>query len=129
MPFLERAGAKIYHEIYGDENAPVMLLSNAFGCSTAMWQKQIAPFSKKFRLILWDIRGHGQTQVEEKAENFSHTLALEDLSALLENYKATPAIIGGLSLGGYLSLLFYNHYPQNGKGAAFMRYRSRFQER
>ena len=39
MPFIERDNAQIYHETYGNENSTPMLLSHAFGCSTAMWQK------------------------------------------------------------------------------------------
>jgi pimeloyl-ACP methyl ester carboxylesterase len=116
MAFIERNDARIYHEIYGNEGAPPMLLSNAFACTTAMWKKQVEPFSRNFRLILWDMRGHGKTQVDEKKENFSHQHTLEDMVALLQHYNISSAIIGGLSLGGYLSLMFYNHFPQMVKG-------------
>lgn len=109
---IENNGAKIYHEIYGEETAPALVLSHAYGCTSAMWHKQIDAFSEKFKLILWDMRGHGLTEVEEVAGNFSHSLVLEDLAAILNHYKISSAIIGGLSLGGYLSLMFYNNYPK-----------------
>ena len=109
---LARGQARIYHEVHGEESAPVLLLSHAFGASSAMWRAQIKALSEKWRLIIWDMRGHGLTKTPETQEHFSHALTLEDMAALLEHYHAPFAVLGGLSLGGYLSLMFTHTWPQ-----------------
>ena len=113
--FIKNDNAQIYHEVYGDDKAPTFLLSHAYGASSAMWAKQIDAFSKNHRIILWDMRGHGKTKTKETPEYFSHALALSDMNALLEHYQISQAVIGGLSLGGYLSLLFYQRHAQKVK--------------
>ncbi len=117
---LVRGEARIYHEVHGPEKAPVLLLSHAFGASSAMWRAQIKPLAQTWRIITWDMRGHGLTKTPEASEHFSHQLTLEDMTALLEHYapdhapnQAPKAVIGGLSLGGYLSLMFAFTQPQN----------------
>ncbi len=109
---LARGEARIYHEVYGAEDAPVLLLSHAFGASSAMWRAQTKALAEKWRVITWDMRGHGLTQTPETPEHFSHALTLEDITALLDHYNALFAVLGGLSLGGYLSLMFTQQWPQ-----------------
>jgi len=41
MPFLERKDIRIYYEISGPENAPVLLLSNSLGTNLSMWDPQM----------------------------------------------------------------------------------------
>ena len=77
-----------------------------------MWQGQIAALSKHHKLVLWDMRGHGQSDYPDDPAAYSEALTVADMAALLDEVGADSAIVGGLSLGGYMSLAFYRAHPE-----------------
>jgi len=110
MPKLERDGVNIHYEIHG--SGPPLLLTHGYSSTSAMWQGQVAALSKHHTLILWDMRGHGHSDYPDDAAAYSEALTVGDMAALLDRVGAARAIVGGLSLGGYMSLAFYRAYPQ-----------------
>jgi len=110
MPKLNRDGVNIYYEVHG--SGPPLLLTHGYSSTSAMWQGQIAALSKQHRLILWDMRGHGQSDYPGDAAAYSEALTVGDMAALLDKAGAHSAIVGGLSLGGYMSLAFYRAHPE-----------------
>ena len=110
MPTLDRDGVKIHYEVHGD--GPPLILTHGYSSTSAMWREQIAPLSKRYRLILWDMRGHGQTDSPDDPSLYSHDATVAYMAALLDMARAERAIVGGLSLGGYVSLDFYLRYPE-----------------
>ena len=110
MPKLDRDRVKIHYEVYGD--GPPLILTHGYSSTSAMWREQIEPLSKHHRLILWDMRGHGQSDYPEDPNAYSEALTVGDIAALLDAVGARQAIVGGLSLGGYMSLAFYRAYPE-----------------
>jgi len=110
MPKLDRDGVNIHYEIHG--SGPALLLTHGYSSTSAMWQGQVAALSKRHTLILWDMRGHGQSDYPDDAAAYSEALTVGDMAALLDKAGANSAIIGGLSLGGYMSLAFYRAHPQ-----------------
>jgi pimeloyl-ACP methyl ester carboxylesterase len=110
MPTLDRDGVTIHYEIHGD--GPPLILTHGYSSTSAMWSEQIAPLSKHHRLILWDMRGHGQSDYPEDPKAYSEALTVADMAALLDLAGAKRAIVGGLSLGGYMSLAFYRAHPE-----------------
>jgi pimeloyl-ACP methyl ester carboxylesterase len=77
-----------------------------------MWRGQIAPLSKKYKLVLWDMRGHGRSDYPEDMSEYSEAKTVADMAALLDAVGARQAIVGGLSLGGYMSLAFHATHPE-----------------
>ena len=77
-----------------------------------MWQGQIAALSKHHKLILWDMRGHGQSDYPDDPSAYSEALTVGDIATLLDTVGANKAIVCGLSLGGYMSLAFYRAHPE-----------------
>jgi pimeloyl-ACP methyl ester carboxylesterase len=77
-----------------------------------MWQGQIEALAKRHRLIVWDMRGHGQSDYPDDPSAYSEALTVGDIAALLDQVGAAKAIVGGLSLGGYMSLAFYRAHPE-----------------
>ena len=65
-----------------------------------------------FRLIAWDMRGHGGTDSPEDLPQYSEALTMDDMSGLLDLLGVERAVVGGLSLGGYMSLAFYLARPE-----------------
>jgi pimeloyl-ACP methyl ester carboxylesterase len=110
MPKIDRDGVKIYYEVHGD--GPPLLLTHGYSSTSAMWRGQIEALSKHHRLVLWDMRGHGQSDYPDDPSAYSEALTVADIAALLDEVGANEAIIGGLSLGGYMSLAFYRAHPE-----------------
>jgi pimeloyl-ACP methyl ester carboxylesterase len=63
MPFATLNGIKLHYQLDGDAALPVLVLSNSLGTSLAMWDPQIPELSKHFRVLRYDTRGHGQSEV------------------------------------------------------------------
>jgi pimeloyl-ACP methyl ester carboxylesterase len=110
MPKINRDGVEIYYEIHG--GGPTLLLTHGYSSTSAMWQGQIAALSKHHKLVLWDMRGHGRSDYPDDPSAYSEALTVGDMAALLDEVGVENAIVGGLSLGGYMSLAFYRAHPE-----------------
>ena len=111
MPKIDRDGVSIHYEVHGQQG-PVLLLTHGYSATSEMWKGQIDAFSKNHRLVLWDVRGHGQSDYPENPSAYSEAHTVADIAALLDAVGAKRGIIGGLSLGGYMSLAFYRAHPE-----------------
>jgi pimeloyl-ACP methyl ester carboxylesterase len=112
MPKLDRDGVKIHYEVHG--SGTPLLLTHSFSSTSAMWQGQIEELSKHHKLILWDMRGHGQSDYLTEPSAYSEALTIAYMAALLDQVGGglgSSAIIGSLSLGGYMSLSFHRAHP------------------
>jgi 3-oxoadipate enol-lactonase len=98
MPFIDLKGARFHYQWDGAESAPVLVLSNSLASAITMWEPQVSPFSKQFRLLRYDQRGHGQTAVTPGPYT-SEQLA-KDVVALMDGLKIQSAHFLGLSMGG-----------------------------
>jgi pimeloyl-ACP methyl ester carboxylesterase len=107
---LTRDGINLHYEIHGI--GPAILLSHGYSATVEMWRGQIASLSRGHQLILWDMRGHGQTDSPDDPSAYSEDATVADMAALLDEAGAEQAIVGGLSLGGYMSLAFLLRYPE-----------------
>ncbi len=110
MPKINRDGVEIYYEVHG--SGPPLLLTHGYSSTSEMWKGQIAALSKHHKLVLWDMRGHGRSDYPDDTSAYSEALTVADMAALLDEVGADSAIVGGLSLGGYMSLAFYRAHPQ-----------------
>ncbi len=114
MAVLNRDGVEIYFEIHG--SGPAVLLTHGFSATSQMWQGQIDEFSRDHTLILWDMRGHGKSACPGDEQLYGEAVTVDDMFALLDEAGAATATVGGLSLGGYMSLAFHLKYPQRVDG-------------
>ena len=110
MPKIDRNGVKIHYEVYGD--GPALILTHGYSSTSAMWEGQIEALSKQYKLVLWDMRGHGKSDYPADPNAYSEALTIGDIAALLDQIGTRRAIVGGLSLGGYMSLAFYRTHPE-----------------
>ena len=109
MPTVNRDGVNIYYEVHG--SGVPLLLSHGYSATSHMWAGQVGPFSKDFQLITWDMRGHGKSDYPDDLAEYSEAATVADMAAILDAVGARKAIIGGLSLGGYMSLAFNLAHP------------------
>ena len=104
MPKLDRGGVNIYYESHG--RGPAMLLSHGFSATSEMWAGQVAALKGQYQVIVWDMRGHGQSDYPADQGQYSEAHTVADMAALLDVCGVERAVIAGLSLGGYMSLAF-----------------------
>jgi pimeloyl-ACP methyl ester carboxylesterase len=110
MPKLDRNGVQIHYEVHG--KGPVILLTHGYSATSQMWRGQIEPLTKSHTLVIWDMRGHGQSDYPADPGQYSAALTVADMRALLDTVGAKTAVVGGLSLGGYMSLAFHLAHPE-----------------
>ncbi|MGW0766580.1 alpha/beta fold hydrolase [Streptomyces sp. NPDC002676] len=92
-------GARLHVEVHGPENAPPVVLSHGWTCSTAFWAAQIRDLAADHRVIAYDQRGHGRSPASPACT--TDALA-DDLEAVLTETLARDekALIVGHSMGG-----------------------------
>lgn len=93
-------GIELYFETFGS-GAPLLLLHGG-GATIESWFAQIPEFSKKFKLIVPDSRGHGRTN--DAAGPIDFALLASDFEALLDHLGIESAMIVGWSDGGVIGL-------------------------
>ncbi|HUJ02686.1 MAG TPA: alpha/beta fold hydrolase [Rhizomicrobium sp.] len=113
MAHIDRNGVKIACETHG--SGPALLLTHGYSATRAMWKGQIEMLAQDHTLILWDMRGHGDSDYPEDPSQYSEEHTVADMAALLDAVGAKQAVIGGLSLGGYMSLAFHLAHPERTK--------------
>jgi pimeloyl-ACP methyl ester carboxylesterase len=114
MAHLDRDGVRLYYEVHGpaEGDHPPLLLTHGYSATAEMWSPNVAALATLRQVITWDIRGHGRSDAPDDPALYSEALSVQDMAALLDSVGAAKAIIGGLSLGGYLSLAFYLRHPE-----------------
>ena len=110
MPKPDRDGVKIHYEVHG--SGPTILLSHGYSSTSRMWDGQVAALKDRYQVIVWDFRGHGETDYPADQSRYSEALTVGDMLALLDTVGARKAIVAGLSLGGYMSLAFHASHPE-----------------
>jgi pimeloyl-ACP methyl ester carboxylesterase len=110
VPELDRDGVAIHYEVHGQ--GPVVLLSHGYSATCRMWDGQIEALRDRFQVVVWDMRGHGQSDYPADPAAYSEAATVEDMAAILRACGARRAVIGGLSLGGYMSLAFHRVHPE-----------------
>src|SRR5260370_1688616 len=98
MPKINSDGVNIYYEVHG--SGPPLLLTHGYSSTSGMWQGQIAALSEHHKLVLWDMRGHGQSDYPGDPAAYSEALTVADMAALLDEVGAASALIGGPSPRG-----------------------------
>jgi pimeloyl-ACP methyl ester carboxylesterase len=110
MPYIERPGARTHYEVTG--KGPVILLSHGYSATAGMWSGNAPALSRDHTLVTWDMRGHGDSDSPDDTSLYSEDATLGDMNAILDAVGADRAVIGGLSLGGFMSLAFHRSFPE-----------------
>jgi 3-oxoadipate enol-lactonase len=90
--------ARLHHRLDGPEGAPVLVLSDSLGSRHTMWDVQAPDLVERFRLLRYDHRGHGQSEVPDGPYEIADLG--RDVLALLDELGIERASLCGLSLGG-----------------------------
>lgn len=106
-------GTTIHYEVEGPRAAPALLLLNSLGASLGMWDDQLASWLKRFRVIRYDVRGHGQSSPVKASDAIGCSIATlaEDALAVISHAGIPAAHWCGLSLGGMTAMWAAAHRP------------------
>lgn len=89
-------------QIEGPADATPVMFSNSLGANVSMWQPQAAALAGEYRVIRYDQRGHGATEVPTAP--YDMTALVEDAVALMDALALDRVHFVGLSLGGMTAL-------------------------
>jgi len=103
MPFIRTGDIVTHYLLEGPESAPVVMFSNSLGTSLAVWDYQAAALRDKYRVLRYDTRGHGMTDVTPLGANgYTMEQLADDAAALIKALGLTKVTLCGLSVGGML---------------------------
>jgi pimeloyl-ACP methyl ester carboxylesterase len=91
------------------QGAPI-LLTHGFGATCRMWDEQIEELTDRYRLIVWDLPGHGLSAPPTPRTAADHLIAR--MSLILDAADAGQAVLIGLGVGGQLTLRFWHAHPE-----------------
>lgn len=114
--FLARDGFKLHYWMGGADNAPLVVFTHGAMIDHRQWDATLPLVGEHFRVVTWDVRGHGQS----RPPAFTFQEALDDLLAMLDALEAEQAVMVGHSMGGNLHQEFVFRHPERVKAMAFL---------
>ncbi len=98
MAFAALKDLRMHYEVAGPVGAPVLVFSNSLGTDLSMWDVQAVEFAKKYRVVRYDKRGHGQSS--SPAPPYTIEVLGRDVVGLLDFLEFDRVHFCGLSIGG-----------------------------
>lgn len=106
-------GVTLAYQVHNPDAPGIpLMLTHGFGATAGMWNSNIDALSVDRPVIVWDQRGHGSSDAPDDMERYTEQISVADMAAILDAAGADRAVLGGMSLGGYLSLAFHLVHPQ-----------------
>lgn len=102
------------YRIEGPAGAPLLILANSLGTTSAMWDPQMPAWTARFRVLRFEHRGHGDTSAPRGPYRIDELA--DDLVDLLDHLGERSASICGLSIGGMIALSLASRYPDRVDG-------------
>jgi len=110
VPFAVVSGTRLHHLDVGT-GEPAVVLLHAFPLNADMWDEQLDALSPRWRVIAPDLPGFGRTDppADPRSATIDHWADL--VAGLIESLGVGPAVVGGLSMGGYVALALARRRP------------------
>jgi len=109
MPVVQLRGEPFAIRIDGADDAPALLLSNSLSSDLSMWDDQVPQWSRRYRVVRYDSRGHGRSTAPPGPYTMGQLAA--DAVALLDCLGIARAHFCGLSMGGMVGMWLLTHAP------------------
>jgi 3-oxoadipate enol-lactonase/4-carboxymuconolactone decarboxylase len=110
MPIAQLADVRLHYELEGDPQRPVLMLCNSLGTTLDMWAPQMPAFLAHFRVLRYDTRGHGDSEITPG--EYSIAQLGGDAVALLDHLGIERVAFCGLSMGGMTGMWLGAHRPE-----------------
>ena len=109
MPHATINGIQLHYKVSGNADGPTLLLSNSLASTLNMWYPQMPAFEKRFRVVRYDSRGHGQSEAPDGAYSIDTLTA--DAVGLLDHLDIAKTHFCGLSKGGMVGQRLATLHP------------------
>jgi len=113
---LERNDCRIHYWVAGKEDAPLVVFTHGATVDHHEWDATLPLVGEHFRVLTWDMRGHGLS----RPATFHLAEAVDDLLALLDRLEVREATLVGHSMGGNLHQEVVFHHPERVKALAML---------
>ncbi len=101
MAFTRVNNVVLHHQVLGNLEGPALVFINSLGSDLRIWQEVVPAFLNRYRVVLYDKRGHGLSDAPP-APYMMDDLT-DDLLALLDHLRIESAALVGLSVGGMIA--------------------------
>jgi 3-oxoadipate enol-lactonase len=95
-------GIDVHYELAGPRSRPCLMFSHSLGAALEMWRPQLDDLGRDYRVLAYDLRGHGGTRATPGA--YSLDLLANDACALLDALQIDKVWFVGLSIGGMIGM-------------------------
>lgn len=86
-----------------------LVLIHGYPFNRSLWDEQVNALTHSYRVIVPDLRGFGETDASAGPATMNRMA--QDVARLLDHLEISQAAVGGLSMGGYVTLAFYKQFP------------------
>jgi pimeloyl-ACP methyl ester carboxylesterase len=99
------APVDLHVEAHG--SGPVVVLAHGFGGSARNWRPQVRALQDRYRVVVYDARGHARSEAPEDPAAYEPEACVADLARVVDEHAGgEPAVVGGLSMGAGVALRF-----------------------
>lgn len=109
MPLIHTGGIRHYYRLEGADGRPVLMFSHSLGCDHSQWDPQVDALQQHFRVLRYDLRGHGASDVTPG--DYSVEMLARDALAIADSLGIAQFAFCGLSLGGMIGQWLAAHAP------------------
>jgi pimeloyl-ACP methyl ester carboxylesterase len=115
VPHARVNGISLYYEDAG--RGRPLVFAHGFSATSRMWEGQVAAFRDRCRIVTYDARGQGRSEVPADPAAYSQPIMVEDLRGLIAHLGLERPVICGLSMGGNVVLNMALAHPEMVSGA------------
>lgn len=101
MDFRTLNGIVLHVQDLGPADRPALVFSNSLGTDFRIWDDVVARLAERFRIVLYDKRGHGLSEIDKPPYSIAEHVG--DLAALLDEFAIESALVCGISVGGLIA--------------------------
>jgi 3-oxoadipate enol-lactonase len=105
-----KKATSIYYELSGSHQSPVLVLSHALGTNLTLWDHQVEPLQRSFRILRYDSRGHGRSSANHGP--YTVSMLASDVLLLLDELGVARAHFCGISMGGLVGQYLAVYHPE-----------------
>src|ERR1051325_10216164 len=109
MPLIELENIRLYYEDHG--RGPALAVAHGHACGVRSWDPQLRGLADRYRVVVYDARGHGLSDAPREPSTYSQQHMVDDLCGLMDLLGLDSASVGGLSMGGNVALNFAFAHP------------------